>query len=216
MSRAVFSISSLNKFAVLALPLLWLAACGFQPLYSKNKPETGGALLSGIQIDPVSGRPGQLFTAELEDQLNPGGRVLANPTYRLVATLTLREAGIGVARDGTVSRYNVYLDSNYQLIRIADKQLMTSGSLHHVSSYNNILNQYYSTYVAQEDAYKRGVTELAQLFRERLGAYLTQNGGNPPVQKEPPKANKLTILPENPDMQNTIAPPIQPYSLPHP
>lgn len=170
-------------------------------------------MLGGIKIDPVSGRPGQLFTMELEDQLNPGGKVPQSPRWQLTASLTLREAGIGVARDGTVSRYNVYLDSNYQLYRVADNQLMTSGSLRHVSSYNNILNEYYSTYVAQEDAYKRGVTELAQLFRQRLGSYLTQNGGNPPIQTEVPE-KKLMILPENPDMQNTIAPPIQPYHTP--
>jgi len=192
------------------LPIL-LVGCGFQPLYGKNKPDAGQAMLGGIQVEPVSGRPGQLFTIELEDQLNPGGVVPSHPRWRLATSLTLREVGIGVARDGTVSRYNVYLDSNYQLYRVADNQLMTSGNLRHVSSYNNILNEYYSTYVAQEDAYKRGVTELAQLFRQRLGSYLTQNGGNPPIQTEASE-KKLMILPENPDMQNTIAPPIQPYN----
>jgi LPS-assembly lipoprotein len=211
MSRAVFSTSLRNK-ALLLLPLLMLAGCGFSPLYGHHgQTSQSEPILEGIKIDPVSGRPGQLFTAELEDQLNPSGKVPATAKYRLNTKLTLSEAAIGVARDGTVSRYNIYLDSYYQLYRIADGQLMTSGNLRHVSSYNNTLNEYYSTYVAQEDAYKRGVTELAQLFRQRIGAYLTQNNGNPPIQK--PKEQKLMILPENPGSQNTIAPPIQPYNI---
>lgn len=209
MSRAVFSISLRNS-VIACLTLLVLGACGFEPLYSQSKTQKSQQLLGGISVSPVSGRPGQLFTAELEDQLNPQGKVPSNPKYRLNTTLTLREAAIGVARDGTVSRYNVYLDSYYQLYRVADGQLMTSGNLRHVSSYNNTLNEYYSTYVAQEDAYKRGVTELAQLFRQRIGTYLTQNNGNP--QPEKPKEQKLMILPESPDTQNSIAPPIQPYS----
>ncbi len=211
MFRAVFSTSLRNK-ALLLLPLLVLVGCGFEPMYGRQeKTASSGSLLGGIAIEPVSGRPGQLFTAELEDQLNPQGKVPSDPKYRLQPTLTLREAAIGVARDGTVSRYNIYLDSYYKLYRTSDNQLMTSGNLRHVSSYNNILNEYYSTYVAQEDAYKRGVTELAKLFRQRIGAYLTQNNGNPPIQE--PKAQKLMLLPENPDTQNTIAPPIQPYNL---
>jgi LPS-assembly lipoprotein len=212
MSRAVFLISSSNKFWLLLLPLL-LAACSFHPLYGNARPQTGTALLSGIKVDPVSSRSGQLFTMELEDQLNPGGAVPSDARYRLTATLVAREIGLGAARDGTVSRYNVYLDTNYQLFRIADKKLMTSGHLTEVSSYNNITNQYYSTYVAQEDAYKRGVTELAQLVCQRLGSYLTENGGDPTPQVAPPKEQQPLVLPENPAFQNTIAPPIQPYSV---
>lgn len=211
MSPAVFSISLRSK-TLIALAVLGLTGCGFQPLYSQDKQYKTEQLLGGIDIEPVSGRPGQLLTAELEDLLNPGGKVPANPKYRLNTTLTLSESAIGVARDGTVSRYNIYLDSYYQLYRVADDQLMTSGNVLHVSSYNNTLNEYYSTYVAQEDAYKRGVTELAQLFRQRIGAYLTQNNGNP--QPEEPKKQKKLLLPENPNTQNSIAPPVQPYSVP--
>lgn len=185
MSRVAFSISSLSSALLLAV---LLTGCGFQPLYSQQKTGSDNALLAGVKIDPIDGRLGQQFRIRLEDQLNPSGVVPANARYRLNVTLVTSEAGIGVARDGTVSRYNVYLDSNYTLYRLSDGQKMTTGSLRQVSSYNNITNQYYSTYVAQEDAFKRGVDALAQVYRQRLATYLSENDGNPQAKTitEPP------------------------------
>ncbi|KAJ8136738.1 hypothetical protein OY671_010049, partial [Metschnikowia pulcherrima] len=64
----------------------------------------GGA---GVQVDALStqNRMNQQFKADLEDKLNPAGRVPANAEYRLKPTLTISTSAIGVARDGTVSRY---------------------------------------------------------------------------------------------------------------
>lgn len=152
----------------LLLPLA-LSGCGFEPVYAKRE---GSALFAGVQVEAPQTRSGQQLRIALEDELNPGGAA-ARPAYRLVVDLKNSEAAIGVARDGTVSRYNVYLDSAYTLYHIADEKIVTSGQLRHVSSYNNITNQYYSTYVAQEDALKRGVSELGKLYYQRLSAYLS-------------------------------------------
>lgn len=156
---------------------LLLAGCGFQPLYAEKADDSASLALAGVKVDDVGAvagekRMGQQFKENLEDQLNPGGAVPANAPYRLTATLTSSEAPIGIARDGTVSRYNIYLDSSYKLFRTSDGKQVTGGSLRYVSSYNNVTNAYFSTYVSQEDAIKRGVVELSQLFRQRLGAYL--------------------------------------------
>ena len=110
--------------------------------------------------------------AALEDRLNPEGAVPPNPAYRLSLTFTNSTVPIGVARDGTVSRYNVYLTSHYTLYRNADDKAITAGDLSYVNSYNNLTNQYFSTYVSEQDALKRNVTELAELYRQRLTAYL--------------------------------------------
>jgi hypothetical protein len=140
-------------------------------------------LSAGVRVVPIpdGGRKGQLLVAELEDKLNPGGAVPARPEYRLNVTLTSGASPIGVAPDGTISRYNVFMASAYTLFRIADGKKLTSGSIDHVSSYNNVTNAYFSTYVSEQDAIKRGVTELAEIYRQRLAAHLT----NP----HPPKAS---------------------------
>lgn len=197
-----------NKLLLLIFPLL-LTACGFEPLYGKQQGgDAADALLSGVKVDPIPDRLGQQFRINLEDQLNPKGIIPPHPRYRLQATLVHTEAGIGVARDGTVSRYNVYLDSAYTLYRTSDGKEMTSGNLRHVSSYNNIINEYFSTYISQEDALKRGIAELSQLYRQRLAAYLTQNDGNPPVY-HPPERPANPLIPEAPTGQNSLIPRVQ-------
>jgi hypothetical protein len=157
---------------LLLVPLL-LMGCGFKPVYS-NKAEHNGTskVLAGVSVETIPGRMGQLFKENLEDRLNPGGAMPAKPEYRLVTTLTSVTQPIGVSRDGTVSRYNVYLDSDYKLFRIADNTMITTGRLRHVSSYNNITNVYFSTYISEQDANKHGVEELSELYRHRLAAYL--------------------------------------------
>ena len=165
------------RISVLFIPLL-AAACGFSPMYGAKTAEPGAKQVAGVAIDSeVVGRPGQLFKADLEDKLNPGGSVPAQPEYRLKVTLTSSAGAIGVARDGTISRYNVYLDSTYKLYDARGKEL-TQGSLRHVGSYNNLANRYFSTYVSEQDAIKRGITELAELYKQRLSPYLSQKINN--------------------------------------
>lgn len=166
-----------NRALLLLIPLL-LAGCGFQPLYGKQS--TGSAeVLSGVAIDSIPGRMGQQFRQNLEDKLNPSGAVPAHPTYRLTATVQSAATPIGVARDGTVSRYNVYLDSEYALVRISDGTKVSSGKLRHVSSYSNIPNEYFSTYMSEADAIKRGITELSEVYRQRLSSYLAKDDKAP-------------------------------------
>lgn len=176
--------SSTNQETIkLPLPLLVTAfcllasGCGFQPLYGKYEGSKENPLLAGVTVNSVAqnARMAQMLRTNLEDRLNPDGVVPANAPYRLEVSLGYSEAPIGTARDGTVSRYNVYLNSNYNLYRVSDGKRITSGNLYNVSGYNNIINQYFATYVADEDAIRRGIVELAELYRQRLGAYLTVN-----------------------------------------
>jgi len=120
----------------------------------------------------MPGRTGQQLKADLEDRLNPSGAVPATPAYRLNVTFNSSVTPIGVARDGTVSRYNIYLTSKYVLYRNSDGKKITSGEVDYVDSYNNLTNAYFSTYISQEDATSRGITELSELYKQRLAAYL--------------------------------------------
>lgn len=187
-----------SSFALtLLLPLL-LAGCGFKPLYSRYTEPASSKLFAGVKVDPVSStdrRLGQLLQHGLEDQLNPGGVVPGNAAYRLHVQLTSWSTPIGTARDGTVSRYNIYLDSVYELYRTSDDKLVTSGSLRHVSSYNNITNAYFSTYVSEGDATAQGIAELGELYRSRLATYLEEGA---PVQDKKTDTQKPVFVPINP------------------
>jgi LPS-assembly lipoprotein len=146
-----------------------LTACGFSPIYAQNQAnQSSFSALSDIAVDTIPGRMGQQLKADLEDRLNPSGTA-SSPNYRLAVSLAQTESPIGIARDGTVSRYNVYLDANYSLKRIEDGTVVKEGKIRQVSSYNNVTTgAYFSTYISQEDAIKRGITELAEGIRQRL------------------------------------------------
>lgn len=165
-----------------------LSACGFQPLYGSK--EGFKERLASVYIDPIPERMGQVLKTKLEDKLNPRG-LSENPDYRLIVTLTSTASAMGVGRDGTISRYNVNLTSSYQLLNAHDNSLVTSGDLRHTSSYNNVSNAYFSTFVSEQDAIKRGVAELAELYRQRLAAYLAHPTTKPIVKD--PKASPKSL-----------------------
>jgi LPS-assembly lipoprotein len=184
-----------NSVIVILIPLL-LAGCGFTPLYAKKSPEENSKLFAGVKVETIPGRPGQILKIGLEDKLNANGVVPPSPAFRLTVTLVQSETPIGVSSDGTVSRYNVYLNSSYVLRRTSDDKEVTSGNINYVSSYNNLTNAYFSTYVSKGDAIKRGLGEVTELYRQRLATYL--DAGAPIQQHAPePPPSPATFLPPN-------------------
>lgn len=189
-----------------------LSGCGFQPLYATKPKDDVSKVFAGVKIDSIPGREGQDLRIALEDRLNPEGAMPAKPAYRLSLTVTNSTVPIGVARDNTVSRFNVYMTSHYTLYRTSDDKPITAGDLSYVSSYSNLTNEYYSTYISQQDAIKRNINELAELYRQRLTVYLdsgapeedpTQIAAKPrPVAYTPVLFNQVpdasTLLPTRP------------------
>lgn len=191
--------------------VIWLSACGFHPMYAQRpKDATASQIFAGVQVDSIPGRAGQLLKTHLEDKLNPDGAIPPKPAYRLNVVLKNSVVPIGVARDGTVSRYNVYLSSQYVLYRNADGKAVTSGDVGYVDSYNNLVNQYYSTYISEEDAFKNGIVQLSEQYRERLGAYLSAGAPQQEVTTPSPMEASPSI-PLNPLIYNPNTPFQTPY-----
>lgn len=166
-------ISMLIRSSLICLTLIVLAGCGFSPMYGKKNM---AALEDGILIEAPKNAMGQQLQQDLEDQLNPNGIIPAKPKYKLSVDVTYASGAIGVARDGTASRFNINMTSAYTLVRLSDNVKIQSGTLHHVSSYNNQINQYYSTFISERDSIRRGITELAELYRQRIGIILLKEG----------------------------------------
>lgn len=159
------------RSSLIYLSLIMLSACGFSPMYGT---ENANALAVGVRIEAPDGRLGHALKEQLEDKLNPPGGVPANPTYKLHVTLSQKASPIGVARDGTVARYNVEMNSVYQLTRLSDGKLLKQGDVRHVSSYNNLARAYFSTFISERDALDRGVVELSELYRQRITSVLAE------------------------------------------
>jgi len=169
-------IFRLRSPLLLLLPMLMLPGCGFEAMHAKrsNSPNASAAALSRIAVEPIPGNSGQLLRAALEDRLSPVP-VAASPLYRLAVKLTVRESPIGVAPDGSVSRYNVHLTAQYALNDAKDGKPLYKGTARRVTSYNSLTNAYFSSYVSKDDATRDGIAELAEDCRLQLSAYLAGN-----------------------------------------
>lgn len=165
---------SLLRKNLLSWPmLLLLAACGFQPMHGEQS-DSAATLLAGFVVEAPNDTLGREFKQNLEDRLNPGGHVPDKALYKLVVELTSGVSGVGVARDGTASRYNIVLNSPYTLTRISDGKVIHRGTVRHLASYNNQTNSYFSTFISERDATRRGLVELSKMYRQRMAVVVTQ------------------------------------------
>ncbi len=197
------------EFSYFLLPIaccLALSACGFQPVYSNSSASKKSPINTGVIISASASSSGNIatttnaptnsainnsalsamsrqFTNNLEDLLNS----TTTPEYNMEVALNESVVGIGVARDGTASRYNLVINSSYKLTRISDGKVVDTGSISNFTSYNNPNNQYFSTYISEQDARKRGISELAELYRQRLMSFAEKTQpSSPPLSTPPP------------------------------
>ena len=161
----IFLSSRLPAFLLSCL--LILSACGFQPVYSTRNAQTS---LQHIVVETIAGREGQLLTIALEDALHPSGAPAA-PHHHLHTTLKLRKQPIGIEPDRSVLRWNLYLTAEFTLNEATTGRVVLRDSARRISSYN-VSESDFSSFVAEQDAIKRGIRELAHTIRLRLAAGL--------------------------------------------
>lgn len=167
----------IRMFIVLATALTSLTGCGFEPVYGTKSASHNTAQRSGvplpIMVDTIPGRLGQELRIALEDQFNPEGKSLGAGAYRLSVGLKVGKVPVAIEADGTIARYNVVLDSQYQLTRADTGEKVDSGTLRRIGSYNVTNNADYATFVAENDAIKTTALGLAEDYRLRFSALLS-------------------------------------------
>lgn len=158
-------------WALAVIVVLSLSACGFRPLHLPREPEaaTPAQRMAEVRVQPVRGRVGQMFHNLLRDRLNPSGQP-DRPAYFLEVTLTREREGLGVRKDETATRANLTLRARFSLRGAEDRKLLLSGRARSVNSFN-ILDAFYATTVAEEDALRRGLRALADDIGLRLSVY---------------------------------------------
>ncbi len=198
------------RFAVL-FGLLALSACGFQALHGQAYHDSLAVDLSAISIE-VNGenatttttsilphRYVELLKAEIGDGVNPMG-VHAEKLFTLSIHFTETDVGLFVNPDGTASRGDLVYSSAYTITRIADAKVVATGTLQRTSSYSTSPTADYASYVAIDDARKRGIIELGQDYKLRLAALLPtlNNPKGSAIAKpvEPGPSNNLSSHPQ--------------------
>jgi len=158
--------SSLIVLAIVA------AACGFEPLHSS----TGGAVpavLSSVDIAPIPNRLGQVVRNHLLDRLTPLGEP-AVAKYRFIVSLRVDKEPLAIARDDSVTRFNVSLQADYHLVHISSGISVLHGEARSIAAYN-LVSSDYANLVAERDAKLRAAREVSDEMKTHLSVYLAEN-----------------------------------------
>lgn len=168
-----------QKVILMLLAVLTIGACGFQPLYVQRENDNiwyfGGKFnnsiadeMQKVKIEPIADRFGQLMRNHLLDSLTPKGAP-SRPKYRLYVTLESKNVHLQALReDISATREMAIYKVNYYMME-GDKQLFKSDSVSYVSY--DILNNPYSTTIAQKKAEKEAAKIIADDISLRIGAY---------------------------------------------
>ena len=171
LSTLSFKIIRLAVF----LNLVIATGCGFQPLYSHGGGNSSHVLnqLSGIKINPIENRTGQILRNFLQDKLTPLG-VPSSPTHKLIISLKETRSDMAILRDSTSTFAKVKMDAKYQLINIETKNVLDSGTVSSTTVFN-IVSSEYANLSAQKDARRRTVRIISDLVKERLALFFLKN-----------------------------------------
>lgn len=162
--------------------VVFVSGCGFRPLYIQSSEtntysigEQNGSIineLAQIKINSIPERFGQQIRNKLLDLLTPKG-VPTNAKYRLEVTIENKNVSQQAMRDDvTATSERVDYTIGYTLYEGSQK--LVSGDSYAFVSYN-ILNNPYSTTMAQKKSEENAANIIANDIALRLGAYFHSN-----------------------------------------
>ena len=121
-----------------------------------------------VKVEPIANRFGQLIRNNLIDNLTPTG-VPSKPKYRLYVKLNSKNVYLQALReDISATREMAVYRVGYSM-KEGDKLLFESESIAYVSY--DILNNPYSTTMAQKKAEKEAAKIISDDISLRVGAY---------------------------------------------
>ena len=146
--------------------LFALAACGLQPMYAGGGSGTVARGLASVEVAPIEGQAGWLVRNALRDRLAQSGAA-AEPRYRLDVLLDDDLEGLGLLTDETVGRERRTLRARYQLVDLADDEIVidaTAGS----DAGIDVVSSEYATIAAEQTALENLAVEVADRIVTRL------------------------------------------------
>ena len=162
-----------------AVLLLLLGACGFEPLYVQRKSSglwyfegtfdtSISSQMAQIKIDPIANRFGQQLRNSLLDLITPQGAP-KNPKYHLSVSLRSRNVVQQAMRDDiTATSERVSYVVDYSLWQ-NNEECLKGDSVAYVSY--DIMANPYSTTMAQKKTEADAAKIIANDIALRLGAY---------------------------------------------
>ncbi|MBP0616454.1 hypothetical protein [Jiella mangrovi] len=160
-----------------------LAGCTAGPLYGTNG--VGGTDIGSaaarlpyagrIAITEADTRTDQLVRNELLFRLNRG-KPVADPLYELRLQVTGKARGSIIQSEG-VSRSVIYIETaKYQLVRLSDNAVITSGERSATVPYDQTI-QLYASQRALKNARSEASRQLAGQLELAIASALSRSGG---------------------------------------
>ena len=160
----------MKRFCILAAPLL-LSACGLQPMYAGGGSGVVAQGLAAIEVPAIDGKAGWLMRNALVDRLAAAGASGSAPLYRLDVRLDDKLEGLGLLSDDTIGRERRTLRARYQLIDVANGEIMldaTAGS----DAGIDVVSSEYATIAAEQTALENLSRQVADRIVTRLSLRL--------------------------------------------
>jgi len=158
---------------IAVISLLFLTACGFQPLY-----EAGGSssamqtYLASVEVGPIKGRVGQIMRNRLVSRLNGAG----NPEYRLDVGLQQNSETFGVRPDTATTQEQLTLTAGVRLVSLKTGEPVLEENFRARTSFDLVLSDF-ATVSQREDVANRLALELAERIHRRLALHFATDAG---------------------------------------
>jgi LPS-assembly lipoprotein len=148
---------------------LGAGGCGFRPLYGSNgslaaasEPAVAGEL-AAVQVPVIPERFGQLLRRALQQRLGTGVAGAQAARWELRVGPSVQSEGIGVLRDGSVTRVRYLATANWQLLRLGPTpEVVANGFERAQDAYNVPPNQFFAADVSRDAAERRIAETLAE------------------------------------------------------
>jgi LPS-assembly lipoprotein len=163
--------------SAVAASLATLTGCGWEPLYADRAAGPADAELAAIKVAPIPERVGQILALQLRQWLNPTGADIPS-RYLLRTLLQVSRVDLGVLPSGLGTRAQISMIATFTLVDIATGAALLTATSHASDSFDIVAN-YYSNVVAEEDARERAVEEIRRDMVTQLTVFLQRRAAAP-------------------------------------
>ena len=168
-SRLIAYFRRTGLFLIPLMGLVFLSACGFEPLHGSGN--TVDSSLASTRIEVIPDRNGQILHNQLRDKLNPKG-LAPNPLYSLTVDLSVTTRTTGFTSEQDATYATIIASAQYKLTRRSDSQEVYSGTSEAVTSYNQFVTPYTNRY-SENDATERALVSLSQDLYTSLSTFFS-------------------------------------------
>ncbi|HCR85496.1 MAG TPA: hypothetical protein DIV86_02345 [Alphaproteobacteria bacterium] len=159
-----------TKFLTLLLLSFAVVSCGFTPLYKRPEGKKSACNNFTVQINDIDSA-NQRLKYKLQDILNVSC-ILPDKKFNVVTTVNRSKQGLGVQKDREVTRFNVILDSSYNVFDSDNKNIYSSRS--RISGAFDAQISDYGTFALEQDTVNKLVEELAREISLKIASKLAK------------------------------------------